>query len=394
MVPDTHTLPSVHADQNTLLVVERNARVARKLRPLLQISGYRIVAVDGTAPLSDVIRAEQPALIVLVVGKSDAPRELCQEITTSSPASFLPILAITDRETAIHQAGFIACGVAEVLAHPLDSDLLLTRIHALLHIRARFDALHNDSARLVASLLDRSQQLEAALASLKEIDLVKTALVGTVSHELRTPTLQVKSAIALLREAPAPGPSNETLFEMATLAIGRLEAIVMNISQVAESQSVKLEPVALGESVSLAIRNLERLWKAHDTDRIVRQNEQDYPLVTGDKRGVAQVLQHLLDNALKFSDGQGPVEILVESHADQVEITVRDYGIGIAANKLENIFVAFYQVDPSSTRKYGGAGVGLTLAQMIARKMDSEIRVRSTLGTGSTFSFSLPAARL
>ncbi len=394
MVQNTQISPSVHADQHTLLVVERNARMARKLRPLLQISGYRIVSVDDTGSLHDIIRTEQPALIVLVVGKGDVPHGLCQQIKTSSPVSFLPILAVTDRETASRQADFVACGIAEVLAYPLDSDLFLTRIHALLHIKRQFDTLHDHNARLAADLLDRNQQLEAALASLQETDLIKTTLVKNVGHELRTPTLQVKSAIALLRETPAPDASNETLFEMATLAIGRLEAIVMNISQVGETQSVRLEPFALGESLNLAIRSLERLWKPRDTRRIVRDPAQPYPLVVGDKRGVAQVLQHLLDNGLKFSDGQGPVEVLVETQDDRVKIAVRDHGIGIPADKLDSIFLAFYQADPSAIRKHGGVGVGLTLAQMIAGKMGSEIDVRSAPGQGSTFSFVLPLARL
>lgn len=369
--------------------------MARKLRPLLQVSGYRIITVTGTDSLTSLIRAEGPALILVIAGKGDgAPVGLCQQIAASITADFTPVLVITDRETANRQADFVAGGVAEVLAYPIDSDLLLTRIHAHLHIKAQFDAVRRQNAELTAELLERNQQLEAALDVLQETDLIRTTLVHSVGHELRTPLLQVKSAIALLREPPSPGTSNDVLTEMAMQAVGRLESIIINITQLADSQNLKPEPFVLNDSINLAIRNLERLWKPHDTRRIDRGDGKALPLIIGDKRGVAQVLQHLLDNALKFSEGQGPVEILVQPRANQVEIAVRDYGIGIPADKLDSIFLAFYQVDSSSTRKFGGVGVGLTLAQIIAQKMNSQIRVRSKVNQGSTFTFTLPIARL
>jgi len=178
---------------------------------------------------------------------------------------------------------------------------------------------------------------------------------------------------------------------MAVEAIGRLESTVANITQLVESQNLKLEPVVIGESVVLATRNLGRIWKQHDTRRMRQLYPPETPVVLADKRGAAQVLQQLLDNALKFSPDGTPVDILIESRPEgQVWIAVRDYGIGIAPDQLERIFEPFYQVDSSSTRRFGGIGLGLAIAQLLASQMNTRIEVESTLGRGSTFSFTLP----
>ena len=153
-----------------------------------------------------------------------------------------------------------------------------------------------------------------------------------------------------------------------------------------------MEEVALNESVDLAVRNLERIWKSQDDVKRIRKVYVDpLPLVRGNKRGIAQVLQHLLDNALKFSPKGGPVDVILRPRTDgTVWIAVRDEGIGIAKREQKKIFDAFYQIDHSSTRRFNGVGVGLALVKLILDLLNTTISVESALGKGSTFSFSLP----
>jgi signal transduction histidine kinase len=110
---------------------------------------------------------------------------------------------------------------------------------------------------------------------------------------------------------------------------------------------------------------------------------------------MARLLQLLLDNALKFSPDDSPVYILSwMTEDDQVWIGVQDFGIGIAQEQHARIFEAFYQVDGSSTRRYGGTGAGLALALLLAQGMKTSIRVESEKDKGSIFSFSLPVTTL
>ncbi len=227
-----------------------------------------------------------------------------------------------------------------------------------------------------------------------EIQLLKKAIVRNVSHELKTPLLQVKSAVALIAEE-AP---DDRLTQMAVTSTARLETVVRNITLLAGSMRGSFGPVLVQESIDQAIRNLRRSWEhRNDVHRIQRNVAANLPPITADKQGVGIVIQHLLDNALKFSkDAETPVEVHANYDFNQeaIYISVRDYGIGIAEDQIPLIFDAFYQVDSSTTRRYNGTGVGLAIVRLILEKHTVEIHVESTVGEGSTFTFALPAAIL
>jgi signal transduction histidine kinase len=108
-----------------------------------------------------------------------------------------------------------------------------------------------------------------------------------------------------------------------------------------------------------------------------------------DAEKLRQIVTNLLSNAAKFT-AAGTIELRAFEDDGQLEVTVRDTGIGVAADKLELIFEEFEQADASSTRVHGGTGLGLAIARRLARLMRGDIRVESTPGAGSTFTVSLP----
>jgi two-component system phosphate regulon sensor histidine kinase PhoR len=103
------------------------------------------------------------------------------------------------------------------------------------------------------------------------------------------------------------------------------------------------------------------------------------------------VLSNLLDNALKYSEAEAEVEILVRGADGRVCIQVRDTGIGIPNDDLARIFERFYRVDKARSRALGGTGLGLSIVKHLVQRMDGSVRVESALGAGSTFSVDLPA---
>jgi CheY-like chemotaxis protein len=111
--------------------------------------------------------------------------------------------------------------------------------------------------------------------------------------------------------------------------------------------------------------------------------------VVGDKYRLGQVLLNLVGNAIKFTD-EGEVKVTVHRHEDILKFTVSDTGAGIPANMLETIFETFSQVDSSSTRRYGGTGLGLAISRGLVKLLGGRISVRSQLGQGSIFTFTLP----
>jgi len=103
------------------------------------------------------------------------------------------------------------------------------------------------------------------------------------------------------------------------------------------------------------------------------------------------VIGELLTNALKFTPSNGVVQIQAEDNQGLVHVSVKDTGIGIANKRLEEIFMPFHQLDSSTTRHYGGTGLGLALLQRIVEAHGSQVKVTSEVGNGSCFEFSLPA---
>jgi two-component system sensor histidine kinase VicK len=161
-------------------------------------------------------------------------------------------------------------------------------------------------------------------------------------------------------------------------------------------QPAKQEPFRLQDAVHTAVRQLGREWQwaaTNATERISVYLD-NVPPVQSDRSGVSQVLQQLIDNALKFSPEGGPIEILAGEGDGGVWVAVRDYGIGIAKHEYQNIFRAFYQVNSSTTRPFGGAGIGLTIVKMILDKLSVPFELDSAPGEGSTFRFWLPLAEL
>jgi CheY-like chemotaxis protein len=112
--------------------------------------------------------------------------------------------------------------------------------------------------------------------------------------------------------------------------------------------------------------------------------------MNSDSMRVAQILKNLLSNAIKFTDKGGLVQFKIQENGDHIKFTVKDSGIGIPQEKLENIFESFKQVDSSTSRKYGGTGLGLSISKELAALLGGVITVESELGAGSTFTLEIP----
>lgn len=244
--------------------------------------------------------------------------------------------------------------------------------------------LENRALKEQISELEREVQEQKRLSS--EMEILKNAIVRNVSHELRTPLLQVKSAVALIAE----DVEDKKLVVYAQNATARLESLVKNITMLGHSLDIRLGPIILRDAVLYAQRNLSRIWERRkESARIELQIEHDLPPVQADKQGLATVMQQLMDNALKFSTGS--VQVIGRKQDGKIYIAVCDSGIGIPDDERQNIFNAFTQIDSSSTRPYGGAGVGLALVKLILDLHKTQIHVESELGHGSTFWFLLPS---
>ncbi|HEX8992397.1 MAG TPA: ATP-binding protein [Anaerolineales bacterium] len=259
-------------------------------------------------------------------------------------------------------------------------------------------ALQAANRTLERRVYERTAELEAALQRLSELNQMKANFVANISHELRTPLTHIKGYIELMI-ADSLGPLTEEQrhgMQVSQKASNRLENLIDDLimfSLAARGElSLKQEPLEIRRLVNVAARNATPKADERGVSVSVTANE-SVPLVQGDSEKIVWVLNQLLDNAIKFTPSGGRVHIsLKEESSNLVMVSVTDTGIGIPANRLQEIFEPFHQLDGSSTRKAGGTGLGLSLVRQIVEAHGSLLDVGSVEGRGTTFKFPLLVA--
>jgi signal transduction histidine kinase len=205
--------------------------------------------------------------------------------------------------------------------------------------------------------------------------------------------LQVKSAVALLNEEEH---INRKIADLAMEATTRLEGGIRNVTLLNElmnesSDVHSFSVVPMVQIIQAATRNLGKSWEhKKDIERIEITSTDKTITALCDKQRLPIAVQLLLDNALKFS--QDKVTVVISSKAKHVSVSIRDRGIGIPEDQLAQIFEPFYQIDGSSTRRFGGMGIGLAIVHLILDHHDASIRIESKQGKGTMFTFDLPAS--
>jgi len=250
---------------------------------------------------------------------------------------------------------------------------------------------------VVRDITDRKrfdQELREKHTELERAVLAKDHFLASMSHELRTPLNAIIGfASTLLMKLPGPlSPEQEKQVEIIKTSGRHLLSIINNLLDLTKIDSgqvqLNFEPVVC-QSVVQEVQNILRpSIERKNLQFAVEQPERELIAHT-DRRALTQILLNLAGNALKFTD-RGSINIVLQpaAHAG-TEIAVIDTGIGIKKGDREKLFRAFSQIDPSSTRRYEGTGLGLHLSQKLAELIGGRIEVESSFGQGSKFSLIL-----
>ena len=227
---------------------------------------------------------------------------------------------------------------------------------------------------------------------LREADRLKDRFLATVSHELRTPLTSVRGFSSLLQHQwdDLPAEQRRLLVERIAVNAVEMETMIEQLLDFTRLQAgrveVSLEVLALDEVVAHMVDLLELQLQDHEV--AVRATGLH---VVGDRHAFGHVLRNLLTNAARYSSPGTRIEIDAERDGDVVRIHVRDHGIGIAPADQRRVFQSFYQTAPGTTERRG-AGVGLNVARRYAQLQRGGLDLESTVGVGTTFTFTLPAA--
>jgi len=260
------------------------------------------------------------------------------------------------------------------------------------------NALRAANQNLERRVRERTAELQDALQRLSELSQLKANFISNISHEFRTPLTHIKGYLDLLR-TESLGPISEDQAHALLISqrsASRLEGLIEDLIMFSLASrgelSLKQEEVDIQRLVNQCVNANNQ--KAEDRGVTLQAvTDDDIPYVQADPQKLVWVLSQLLDNAIKFTPSGGGVVLSVKRESENlVSVSVKDTGIGIPAGRLKEIFEPFHQLDGSSTRRYGGTGLGLSLVRNIIEAHGSMIEVQSIEGRGSTFKFPLVIA--
>lgn len=252
-------------------------------------------------------------------------------------------------------------------------------------------------ADLVALGIDRARLQDAAGHDAQRAGRLRAEVMAALSHEMRTPLAAIKGyASALLLEGATWSDDKRREFlhrieaecdSLQTMITDLLDSSLIDIGQL----PIEPQPVRLPRLASAVAEELQRRTDRH---RLVIDFPADFPLLDADPGRITQVLRNILDNAIKYSPEGGLIVIKGEVRRADVVVSVTDQGIGIAPEDLIPLFDKFFRGKPPAGHHIAGTGLGLPVARAIVEAHGGRIWAESSLGYGTTLSFSLPLGGL
>ncbi len=354
------------------------SREKKELESVIQNSADGILIIDRERRIVDA----NPALERLIGWRrEELTGVLCRDVLGSCNADQVSICDAGcpfDSEAAFESDSFFA------------EHTITTRSGQKLDIWASYGLIRHEEGSVshaIAILRDISKQ--------KELDRVRSDFVSTISHELRTPLALIKGYIATLRrpDISLDGEREQRFLANIDRAADRLIRLIDDLLGASHIEAgrleLRLQPVDLGQIV---LDVLDRLRPQAGNRQLVAELNYEERVVQADPDRIEQVLLNLLSNAIKFSPDGGVVTVQVRNldSPPAVLISIKDQGKGIPSQEIDRIFEKFYRVQDGLVKKTPGAGLGLYICKGIVEAHGGRLWVQSTLGQGSTFSFTLP----
>jgi signal transduction histidine kinase len=358
-----------------ILVVDNDDEMLQQwLVHQLEREGYQLHLVStGQTALEAIQTPPGPELIILSVDLPDFDGyEVAKKLQEQADTKDIPIIFLANQNTAKDKLTSFEVGGVDYLIKPLNIPELV--------------------ARVKATLRQLRKERDKANRNLEEY---KSNLSENMSHELLTPLNKVLNGVDILKRLTAQ--ENETKFDSVIDMIRRgadelrwLAEDLLIINQLSEQKVGPFrQPVELVELITQLIEQTNTRYSRQP--KTIKIDAPENCLVNINRRHIAHILHHLIDNAAKFSSAQEQIKIAIRPIGQAgAEIQVQDKGKGIKAELQSKVFEKFYQIDMSMTRDSGGLGLGLYIARELAHLYGGDVTLTSKPGQGTTCKLTIP----
>jgi signal transduction histidine kinase len=387
---------------NILLVDDQPAKLLSYEAMLSDLGENLIKANSGREALEKLLREDITILLMDVSMPELDGFELAEIIRQHPRYQKTAIIFVS----AVHQSDLdrlkgYESGAVDYVSVPVIPQLLRAKVRVFAELYRKTRELEHLTRELEDRVAERTTELEAMAENqgrmadqLRQADQRKDEFLALLAHELRNPLAPIANAAQVMRLDPALSPELEwcqSVIERQTRQLTRLVDDLLDVSRITRGK-IKLRPerVELARVVGEAVET-SRPWIDAQHHRLEVSLPATPIVLEGDPARLTQVIANLLNNAAKFQDPGGSVELTVDRDGDFATIAVRDHGIGIAADTLPRMFELFTQGERANDRAHGGLGIGLALVEKLVRLHGGSVEAESDgPGRGSTFRVRLP----
>ncbi|MBW2984317.1 HAMP domain-containing protein [Candidatus Woesearchaeota archaeon] len=238
------------------------------------------------------------------------------------------------------------------------------------------------------------EDVSEASEKLKDLDRMKDEFLSLVSHELKTPMTPMQAYIEMLSDEDLGSLKKEQKDALIVIARNakRLKLLIEDVLDISRIETRRMkfsfEEIDIKQLIEETVR--DRQIFADEKHITLMTNVPKLPITVTDRNRVTQILVNLLDNAIKFSPKDKTISVYANRFDKDMVIKVQDQGIGIKEEDQKRIFDKFFQVDPTTKRRYGGVGLGLAICKGIVELLGGKMGIESHVGKGSTFYFTVP----
>lgn len=383
--------------QPTILIIDDVPDNIEVLGDAISSLGDVSFALSGPEGLR-LIEAQHPDLVLLDVMMPEMNGyEVFAHLQTSEATAHIPVIFVTAKSDPLSEAAALNAGAIDFISKPINPIVARARVRLHLDHQARAHEVRQLNLELEQRVEERTQALSDALLQSRAAQEAKSLLLANMNHEFRTP-LNAMLGMARMATKRVQDPQAQQWLQKIDSNGNQLMGLLSGILDLARIETRQLAIYRVPFNLQAVFSGCAQLHQQRAEAKglhMALTTAPDLPWnLVGDPVRIGNVLVNLVSNAIKFTS-HGSVDVRLSVRDRQgpqftLRLEVQDTGIGIAAQDQARIFELFEQADGTSTRAYGGAGVGLTICQQLVTLMGGTLGVQSTLGQGSLFWVHIP----